>query len=137
MVNIYALNAEPLPAALYGTDAGCSVRPLSDGERLAIEDNFFRAGEKLTVRAGATAVVIPQTQAPNTPLEDHAVFVEFALGILTVSGFQAVSIMAKLDGTHCAEAVRRSAMVPDAAVFPRKLVKTATSTWIRHVMSAR
>ena len=98
MSEYFALAAAELPATLLGTDGDYTIRRLSDDERLAIEDHFFRTGVKLALTTPTTAVIVPQKVADAT-LEDFAVLVEFALGVVTVSGFQPVRIVATLNAS--------------------------------------
>src|SRR4029077_250541 len=91
MADYYALTGNELPLALHGVDGEFSIRTLSDRERLSIEDYFFRKQVKVSLSPGTTVVVVPQNQAVNTSMEDFAVLVEFALGILSVSGFQPIT----------------------------------------------
>jgi hypothetical protein len=138
MADYYALTTDPLPKALHGADAEYSIRTLSERERLSIEDFFSRKDIKLSLNPETTAVIVPQGQVGNATLEDYAVLVEFALGILCVSGFQPVTTVASLSGSNCIEALQRSYQEKtEAPVFPKKLVKAAASTWVRHFFSAR
>jgi hypothetical protein len=133
MVDIYALTADPLPAALHGSDAEYSLRTLSDWERLAVEDFFYREGERIALSPAITAVIMPQTQTANASMGDFAVLVESSLGILAVSGFQPVSYVATLTTSTCVSALRRPPQEKSAPpVFPKKLIKAAPSTWVHH-----
>lgn len=138
MVECYALTTPPLPEALHGADADFSIRAISESERISIEDYFFSRGVKLTLDRKTTAIVVPQNHLQNAGLEDFAVLIEFALGILTVSGFQPVTMVAILNASMCTDAAQRS--YPEAANpprFPKKLVKSAACTWLRHFFAAR
>lgn len=138
MSEYYALTKTPLPKALQGADGEFSIRTLSDRERLCIEDFFSDREHKISLIPETTAVVVPQDQFTNASLEEFAVLVEFALGVLSVSGFNPITIVATLNASKCNAAVQRSyheAVGPPA--FPKKLVKAAASTWIRHVFFVR
>lgn len=138
MADFYALTGAPLPTALHGADAEYSIQTLSDRERLSIEDYFFKKEVKISLSPETTAVVVPQSRTANATVEDFAVLVEFALGILSVSGFQAVTIVAVLNASTCSDALQRSYHeTPDSPIFPKKLVKAAASTWVRHFFEAR
>jgi hypothetical protein len=138
MADYYALTGDPLASTLHGTDADYAIRTLSDRERLSIEDYFFKQNIKLSLRHETTAVIVPQNQSANATLEDFAILIEFALGVLSVSGFQAVNIVATLNGSNCTDALQRSyPEKPQAPTFPKKLVKAAASTWVRHFFAAR
>jgi Apea-like HEPN len=138
MADHYALTKDPLPAALLGSDGDCSIRTLSDHERLAIEDYFFSKDVKITLNAETTGIIVPQNQAANATMEDFAVLVEFALGVLTVSGFQPITCVATLNASSCTDALQRSYQEPTIpAKFPKKVVKAAASTWVRHFFAAR
>jgi hypothetical protein len=138
MAEYYALTGEPLPSALHGTDAEYSIRALSERERISIEDYFSKKNIKLSLRPETTAVIVPQSQSANATPEDFAVLIEFALGVLSVSGFQPVNIVATLNGSHCNDALQRAYQEKSAApAFPKKLVKAAASTWVRHFFAAR
>jgi len=138
MADYYALTSNPLPTPLHGAEGDYAIRTLSDRERLAIEDYFFKKGVKVTLIASTTAVVVPQDQAANAALEDFAVLVEFALGILTVSGFQPITMVATLNASTCSDALQRSYReATDPPRFARKVVKAAASAWVRHFFTAR
>lgn len=139
MADYYALTAEPLPRALHGTDGPYSIRTLSDAERLTIEDYFSKKEIKVALSTGATAIVLPQSDATGASLEDIPVLIEFALGILTVSGYQAIQIVATLNATTCTGALvcpsrSGTAVLP---IFAKKVIKAAASTWIRKFFAAR
>jgi hypothetical protein len=138
MADFYALTKNPLPAGLHGSDGDNAIRTLSDHERLAIEDYFFRKDVSIALDPQTTAVVVPQNQVGNATIEDFAVLVEFALGVLTISGFQPITYVAILNASNCTDALRRSYQEPnEPARFPKKMVKAAASTWVRHFFSAR
>ena len=82
--------------------------------------------------------MIANNQGEKASLEEFAVLVEFALGILALSGFQPVRTVATLSGTKCLEALQRSyGEVTPPPLFPRKVKKAAASTWLRYFFSAR
>jgi len=140
MADLFALTGFPLPAPMHGTDAEFAIRTLSDRERLTIEDYFSREDLKVTLTPDSTAVVVPQSQAIKATMEDFAVLIECALGILSVSGFQPITTVASLTASGCSEALRR--IYPESAPqqapsFPKKIVKAAASTWVRHFFAAR
>lgn len=138
MADYYALTKEPLPPALHGSDAEYSIRTLSDRERLAIEDHFFSKDIKIALDPESTAVIVPQSQTANAAMEDLAILVEFALGVLTVSGFQPVTIVATLNASSCNDALRRTYLeTTEPPRFAKKVVKAAASTWVRHFFAAR
>src|SRR5271163_3267036 len=116
-----------------------SIRSLSDRERLAIEDFFFRTSDiKVSLNRETTAIIVPQNQTGNVTMPELAVLVEFALGILAVSGFQAITLVATLNSSTCSAALKRSYQeTTEIPTFPKRLVKTAASTWVRHFFSAR
>jgi Apea-like HEPN len=139
MADYYALTKTPLPPTLHGADADFSIRTLSDQERLSIEDHFFNKKDvEISLSNETTAVIIPSSRTSNATMEDFAVLVEFALGILAVSGFQPITIVSTINASNCVGALTRSyqekTIVP---AFPRKLVKSAASTWMRHFFEAR
>lgn len=138
MADYYALTSNDLPASLQGVDGEFSIRTLSDRERLSIEDYFFRKQEKVSLGSKTTAVVVPQTLVANTSTEDFAVLVEFALGILCISGFQPITMVAVLNVSNCTEALQRSYReTTEAPKFPKRLRNAAASTWVRHFFEAR
>jgi len=127
-----------LPKTLHGVDAEYSIRSLSDRERLAIEDHLVTKNIKIALPTKTTAVILPQGQTANANLEEFAVLVEFALGILSVSGFQPITMVATLSPSGCIEALQRYyPETKESPKFPKKLVKAAGSTWIRHFFTAR
>jgi len=136
--DFYALTTVPLPKVLHGSDGEYSIRNLSENERLVIEDYFFSKNVRLTLPSVSTAIVVVNNQNEKASLEEFAVLIEFALGILAVSGFQPVRMVARLSATKCLEALNRSyAEACPAPVFPKKVKKAAASTWLRHFFSAR
>jgi hypothetical protein len=138
MADYYALTSNPLPAPLHGADAGCEIRTLSDRERLAIEDYFFKKGIKVSLRPSTTAVIVPHDQTGNATMEHFAVLVEFALAVLTVSGFEPITIVAALNASTCGDALERSYReAPEPPRFAKKVVKSAASTWVRRFFAAR
>jgi len=138
MANCYGLTAEPLPKPLHGADADYSIRTLSDRERISIEDYFLKKDIKVSLKAETTAVIVPLAHVTGADLEDFAILVEFALGILSVSGFQPIMTAATLSDANCSEALRRSYQeAAELPTFPKRLVKAAASTWMRHFFAAR
>lgn len=138
MPDYYALTSTPLPTQLHGADADYSIRALSDRERLAIEDHFFSRQIKLALAPASTAVIVPQRETANASMDDFAILVEFALGILAVSGFQPITMVANLNASSCSDALQRSyPEPPEMPTLARKVVKATASTWIRHFFTAR
>jgi hypothetical protein len=138
MAVLYALTKDPLPAAIHGTDGDFSIRTLADRERILIEDYFPRKEIKVALAHDATAVVVPQIQLANSVMDDVAVLVEFALGVLSTSGFSPITTVAVLNASTCGDALRRPCQEDtNLPRFPRKLVKAAASTWINHVFTVR
>ncbi len=138
MADYYALTREPIPKRLHGSDPDCAVRTLSDGERVAIENYFFAQNVNKTLAVGATALVVSHSLAPKATLEEVAILAEAALGILAISGFQPVAIVATFNSLSCTGAVQR----PDfssttAATFPSKLQGVAAIAWLRRFFNAR
>ncbi len=138
MADYYAITSSPLPKSLHGVDADYAIRTLLERERLAIEDYFFRKDIKAALGPSTTAVIVAQDQTGNATMEDFAVLIEFALAILTVSGFQPVIMAATLNASSCSEAMQRPYLeLPAAAQFAKKVVGAAASTWVRYFFTAR
>lgn len=138
MADYYALTSVPLPSALHGADGEFSIRTLSDTERLAIEDYFFKTDVKVALSSKTTAVVVPQSQAAGATLEDVAILIEFALGILTISGFQPVRVAAILSSGTCGGALQiQQPTSAQSPVFAKKVTKAAASAWMRNFFLAR
>lgn len=138
MAFYYAITSNPLPAPLHGADTDYAIRTLLEWERIAIEDYFFRRDVKVAVSPSTTAVVVEQNQTANATMEDFAVLIEFALGILTVSGFQPIAMVATLNASACSDALQRSYRETLASpIFAKKVVGAAASAWVRHFFMAR
>jgi hypothetical protein len=138
MSGFYALTKNPLPQALHGADGEYSIRTLADRERILIEDFFSQKEIKVSLGPETTAIVVPQSNFINAPLEDFAIQVEFALGILAISGFVPITIAASLNVSSCREVLQRSYQEPsNSPVFPKKLVKAAASTWMHYLFDVR
>jgi hypothetical protein len=138
MADFYALTRDPLPKTLHGTDGQYSIRTLADRERIWIEDYFSKKEIKLSLSSETTAVVVPQSQISNTTLEDVAVFIEFAMGVLAISGFAPITTVATLTATSCSDALQRAYQESiEGPKFPNKLVKAAASTWLNHLFAVR
>lgn len=138
MADYYALTSNPLPPPVHGSDAGYIIRTLSERERLAIEDYFFKKDFKLTLDSSTTAVIVPHDQTANATLEEFAILIEFALAVLTVSGFEPITLVAVLNASTCSDALQRSYREPSQPPsFAKKVVKSAAANWVRHCFSAR
>jgi Apea-like HEPN len=138
MADYYAITSNPLPTPLHGADSDHAIRTLLERERLAVEDYFFRKNVKVALSPSTTAVVVPQDQTANATMEDFAVLAEFALAILTVSGFQPITMVATLNASTCSDALQRFHREPPTSPrFAKKVVDAAASTWIRHFFVAR
>ncbi len=123
MAEYYGLTPSPLPAKLHGADGDYSIRTLSDRERIAIEDYFSTQDIKLALSSETTAVIVPQNQVANATMED---------------GFQPLTTVAILNNSGCSDALQRSYREEtEQPIFPRKVVKAAASTWLRHFFAAR
>jgi hypothetical protein len=134
----YAITPGALPAALHGADGDYSIRTLTNQERVAIEDHLFGKNIKAVLSADTGAVIVPQNDTSRGTMERFAVLVEFALAILTVSGFQPVSMVADLSDSNCVEALLRGcAGTIDPPIFPKRLVKAAASAWVRRLFAAQ
>jgi hypothetical protein len=138
MADYYALTSKPLPAPLHGADADVTIRTLSDMERLAIEDYFFRSNVKVILSPLTTAAIVARDQTANATMEDFAVLIEFCLAVLTVSGFEPVTIVATLNASICTDALQRSCgQMHEPPRFAKKVVNSAASSWVRHFFTAR
>lgn len=137
MAEYFALTVDPLPKNLLGDDSGHSIRQLSTEERIAVEDYFFSLGEKLTIDISTTAVIISDGHISKTTLGDFATLIEFALGVITISGFAAITIACSLSNGNCNSAIMRPALNSTMPQFPIKLKKNAASTWLRHFFTAK
>jgi Apea-like HEPN len=137
MAEYFALTADPLPQNLFGEDSGYSIRRLSPEERIAIEDYYFSLGERLTINPATTAVVVSDEHLSKTTLGEFATLAEFALGISTIAGFSAITVIAALTSNKCSNAVQRPAPNSNAPQFPTKLKKNAASKWLRLVFVAK
>jgi hypothetical protein len=138
MVYCYALTAKPLPATLHGADGEYSIRTLTYDERLAIEDYFSSKEVKIALNNETSAVIVPQNETASATLENFALLIEFALAVLTVSGFQPIAVAGRLRGSNCTDALQRIYQITaERPRFPKKLVKAAASTWVRHLFAAR
>jgi len=138
-VDFYALTSAPLPARLHAVDSACSIRLLSPQERLQVEDRFFAMGRSVVIEQGTTAVVISQVFTDRTELDECATLVEFALTLLTISGFQPVEVAAIFQTAQCLRVVHRlrdaNRMVGPS--FAKSLTGSAMSMWFRRFLSAR
>ncbi len=133
-----AITANPLPSHLHGVDNDYSIRTLSNGERLYIEDYFFANGLTVALPANTTAVIVAQSQVNQIDPDDFARLIEFALAVLSITGFEPIAIVAALTAKACSRAISRPIDRPSVPpTFPRRIVRSAASTWIRHVFAAR
>src|SRR5712671_2311811 len=101
MTEFYALTDIPLPGNLHGKDPESCARLLSERERLAIEDMFFAGGDRTKVKPGTTAVVTSHTLLDIKASPEYATFIEFALGLLALSGFHSVTSVAHFSSDSC------------------------------------
>jgi len=138
MADCYALTSEPLPKSMHGGDAEYSIRTVSEHERLAIEDFLFSQDVEVTLDPATTAVVVPQALTLGATMEEFAVLVEFALGILTISGFQPVMVVAIFNATNCTHVLQRTYKdATNAPTFQKRVVRAAASSWMRRFFAAR
>jgi len=138
IMNFYAITNSSLPPALHGSEAGYAVRTLTEDERITIEDFFFAKDERISVPTGSTAVIIDSLKASQMSLSDFATFVEFGLSLLTVSGFQSVSLVAALGVTGCHDAIQLSCSAfVDSPKFAPDIVPETSNIWFRSLFRAR
>lgn len=127
-----------MPSALHGSDAEYSIRTLSERERLSVENCFFSKGINIALSLGTTAVIVPQSRVAGATLEDVAVLAEFALGVLAVSGFQPISIVATFNGSICSSALQHIyPQTPNPPAYPKKLIGSAAAKWVNCFFEAR
>jgi hypothetical protein len=138
MSQYFALTHKPLPAALHGADAAFEIRTLSPRERQLIEESFSDDDHRQWLAPDLTAVVVPVAETASASAEDYGVLIEFGLGVLASSGFEPVAYVATVGPNKCSEIVHRGSPREYAEPgFPKKLVKTAPSSWIRRLFAAR
>jgi hypothetical protein len=136
----YALTYSPLPIELQGAEPEIAVRKLSAQERFGIEDYFFRKNLKLAIPDGTTAVIIEQARLEKGAApEDIATFIEFAIAILTVSGFLGVELFATFNpADECTDAFYRAVpMGSSAIVYAKNLTEGTSNIWLRQLLSVR
>ena len=127
-----------MPVELGGSDAEYTIRTISERERLAIEDFFFRQEIRVTLSPQATAVIVPYSSATNPTMEEFAVLIECALGILTLSGFMPIKVVAKFNDSSCSSAMQRTYEAPaEFPTFPKRLGSRMAIQWMRHFFEAR
>jgi hypothetical protein len=137
MPDLYALTDAPLPPAVLGDASGCSIRLLSEQERIAIEDHLSPTIGKYVLESGSTALVVPQSRVTHGSLEDFAVVSEFALAVVATEGYQPISAVATFADSKCTKVLLRNAASQPAAKFPRRLTESAASAWFGHVLDAQ
>jgi len=139
MTDFYALTDIPLPGNLHGKDSEACAQLLSERERLAIEDMFFAGGHRMKVKAGTTAVVTSQGLLDIKASPEYATFVEFALGLLALSGFQSVASVAHFSSDSCILAQRPPTReTPETPpTFGKSINGLAASQWLRQFFMAR
>ncbi|MGA3370603.1 MAG: hypothetical protein ABSC48_02460 [Terracidiphilus sp.] len=133
------MTVDPIPERLRGAHSKCAIRPLSARERIEIEDQFFRKGDKVAVPSNATAVVALQTFSADDDPEECATLIEFALSILTVSGFHPVNVLATFTSGGCSAAELRysNARAQPAATFGKLIGGAAATKWLARFLIAR
>jgi hypothetical protein len=138
MMRYYGLTDRSLPADLTGSDAEYSISFISERERIAIEDYFFSQEMRVRLSTQTTAIIVPYSSAANLTMEEFAVLIECALGILTLSGFMPIKVVAKFNDSSCSSALQRIYEAPvEFPTFPKKLGSRAAVQWIRHFFEAR
>lgn len=138
MADFVALTDPPINPPLFASEAGFGIRQLTDGERIAIEDRFFALNERIAVSPDRTAVIIPCDVIPGIEPEEAAVLLEFALGVLSLSGFTSIGIVAKFNGASCTEVLKRAPRVTASPTrFPARLRGKAAVQWLRQCFGAR
>jgi hypothetical protein len=139
MTDFYALTHIPLPGELHGKDSESCARLLSERERLGIEDLFFAGGDRTKVEAGTTAVVTSHTLLDIKAASEYATFVEFALGLLALSGFHSVTSVAHFSSDACVLVLRPpNRETPDKQpTFGKSINGLAVSQWLRQFFIAR
>jgi hypothetical protein len=137
MANYFAMTAIPLPAQLFGEDTGHSIRLITDEERIATEDFFFSLGERVRIDASTTVVVVSDSRLAHSTLEEFAVLVEFALLLISSTGFPSVTMVASLSSDRCLSALQRPRIPCDAPRFLNRLTGNAACTWVRQFFIAR
>ncbi|MGI8908249.1 MAG: hypothetical protein ACR2IE_17385 [Candidatus Sumerlaeaceae bacterium] len=90
MAEVHLLTIDAVPPALHGLYGDYSIRPTTSAERLAIEDDFFERGLKISVPRGTTSIVVPKVQGIKDTA-DYLECIEFALALLCDDGFATVS----------------------------------------------
>lgn len=138
MPDYYALTEVPLPKRLHGKDPNFSIKRLSQHERLSIEDRLFEKGIKAALDPSTTAVVVSQASMTGVGSEEFAILIEFALGMVTLSGFLPISMVATFGTSDCLETSQRQSNVSTQnAKFPTKLRRVASIAWMRRFLNAR
>ncbi len=136
----YAVTKKPLPQATQGAEAEIAIRALAADERFAIEDFFFRKDLKVSLSDHSTAVVIDDSKVEKHPiLEEIAVFAEFGLALLSVTGFEGIEIMAVLNASgDCVDSFYRPTFDhAGTATFPQNLTPGTSNIWFRQILSVR
>jgi hypothetical protein len=137
MASYFAITEIPLPAHLFGEDTGHSIRLIADDERIATEDFFFSLGQRIRIHASTTVVIVAESHLAHGTLDEFAVLVEFALSLISTSGFPSVPIVASLSAGRCTNATLRPRIPCDDPRYLNKLKGNAASTWVRQFFIAR
>jgi hypothetical protein len=137
-IDFFAVTKRPIPSRLHGSESSCTIRQLFPKERLGIEDQFFKKGIRLTLEPNTTAIVISQRFNDQDNLEECATLIEFAIAIITISGFQPVDIAASFTNGNCINAESRysSVLSLTTPIFAKSLEGIAVTKWITRFLNA-
>ena len=136
MASYLALTGSPLPQSLFGEDEVHSIRLLTPEERIAIEDYYFDIGRKVAIGPTTTALILQDAAPGKLKLPEYVLLAEFAIAVMTASGFVPVQRGAHLSNGKCLDSIERHAVEGISAVLPTELQESAASTWMRCVMVA-
>jgi hypothetical protein len=135
----FALTNTPLPDKLQGLEPEIEIRPLTDDERFAIEDFYFRQNKRVAISHATTAILVdPKKWDQDSVLADFADFIEFGFAVLTVEGFLPVTMAGIITKSKCTDSIERS--IPESVLppqFPKRLATGNTNIWFRQLFTAR
>lgn len=139
LIDFYAVIIDPIPKRLLGADTKCAIRLLSSRERLEIEDRFDKQGARFQFVSEAMAVIVTQTFKADDDLEECAILIEFALAILTISGFRSVDIAAAFVDGNCVAAEHRLSVFSQSTppIFAKSLTGDTATKWLVRFLNAR
>lgn len=140
MAELHVITFDDMPTEICGSTEEYSIRPLSTPEIVSIEDFFFSKEEATRMENNGYEIILPISSTDTKNLIEYLTLSEFALSILTVSGYYSFNIVAVFSNEKCIKAIslpRHEPGTSEKVAFSNGMNSSIAIHWLQRCLLAK